>query len=131
MSYIGRCIKTCTTPIHGLVEKHQEVPFDNIDTWDEGVYPFLKHFEVVEGTGDYMPPADKDILAAIELLDVNEDKHWTDAGLPAMAAIENALSDDRILRADINRVAPGLTREGSTDPEEKQGFFSKLKELRG
>lgn len=47
---------------------------------------------------------------AIAQLDVKNDDHWTDAGLPAMKAVETFYGSAGITRADVNAAAPNLTR---------------------
>lgn len=51
------------------------------------------------------------MLDKIKLLDVLDDKSWTSDGLPAIAAVKAITGDDTITRADINKVAFGLTRD--------------------
>lgn len=50
-----------------------------------------------------------DIAAAIDLLDADDDKHWTNAGLPAVDAI-SALVGRTVTRAEINEAAPDFMR---------------------
>lgn len=59
------------------------------------------------------------IRTALAKLDPKNDEHWTDAGLPSVAAVRE-LTGQEVARADITELAPKLTREEaakvSTDP---------------
>jgi hypothetical protein len=44
-------------------------------------------------------------------LDPDNDAHWSEEGLPAMAAIEQAMESTGILRAEVEASAPGHNRE--------------------
>lgn len=46
MSIAGKCIKTCTTPQHGYVDRGRYVDFD-LPEWDDKAFPYLKHFNQV------------------------------------------------------------------------------------
>ena len=50
---------------------------------------------------------------ALMALDISNDDHWTDAGLPAMAAIEAFMGSDLVTRADVDDMAPNFTRHQS------------------
>ena len=54
------------------------------------------------------PDADL-IKAAVEGLDPKNDKHWTQAGLPEVAAVKEALGAD-VTRAQIEAAAPDAKR---------------------
>lgn len=65
--------------------------------------------------GDVQPPDRGEMVkrAVMSLDDANDD-HWTQAGLPAMAAVEKAAGDTTITRAEVDvigrvRVVPGDT----------------------
>lgn len=51
------------------------------------------------------------IADAVRKLDPEDDDHWTDAGLPAMAAIEALVGTKSIVRADVEAAAPGWDRD--------------------
>lgn len=51
------------------------------------------------------------IVEVVMSLDADNDDHWTQAGLPAMAVVESRLGTDEILRTDIENVAPKYDRE--------------------
>jgi hypothetical protein len=51
------------------------------------------------------------MLEKIKQLNVLDDKSWTSDGLPAISAVKAITGDESITRADINKVAFGLTRE--------------------
>jgi len=51
------------------------------------------------------------MLEKIKQLNVLDDKSWTSDGLPAISAVKAITGDETITRADINKVAFGLTRE--------------------
>jgi len=46
-------------------------------------------------------------------LDPENDKHWTEAGLPAMAAIEQAAKSTGIIRSEVEDAAPDHNREAA------------------
>lgn len=54
--------------------------------------------------------SDESVKSAIELLDPTKDEDWTAAGLPAVDAVA-ALAGGKVTRAQIESLAPGLTRE--------------------
>lgn len=60
-----------------------------------------------DGASD-APSAD-DIKAAIALLDKDNDEHWTQAGLPEVAAVKEALGAD-VTRKQIEEAAPDAKR---------------------
>lgn len=47
---------------------------------------------------------------AVESLDAENDEHWTADGRPRVDAVEKAYGKAGVTRADVERVAPGLTR---------------------
>lgn len=51
------------------------------------------------------------IRTALTKLDPKEDTHWTDGGLPAVAAVRQLSGDVEVSRQDITALAPKLTRE--------------------
>jgi len=51
------------------------------------------------------------LAEALSQLDVMEDAHWTAAGLPACAAVEQLVGRP-VTRSEIDSVAPDLKREG-------------------
>lgn len=52
------------------------------------------------------------IKAALLALDPDNDEHWTQAGLPTVQAIEQALDDPTINRRDIEDALPDYERPG-------------------
>ena len=52
-------------------------------------------------------------------LDPENDKHWTEGGLPAMAAVEMAMKSTGILRLEVEEAAPGYTRETAREEAKK------------
>jgi hypothetical protein len=48
---------------------------------------------------------------AILKLDYKNDEHWTEQGLPSVAAVRAIAGVETISRADITALAPNLTRE--------------------
>lgn len=68
---------------------------------------------VASETADSREPAVPVNLAlrkAVMALDPAADTHWTAAGLPAMAAVEEALGDTGFTRADVSAAAPEWDR---------------------
>ena len=59
----------------------------------------------------------QDILTALELLDPQEDSHWTDLGLPAMAVICELANMPGLTRAQLTAAAPAFTRKNLVLPE--------------
>lgn len=53
---------------------------------------------------------DDSVKTALELLDPAKDDDWTAAGLPAVDAVAT-LAGGKVTRAQIEAIAPGLTRE--------------------
>jgi len=51
------------------------------------------------------------IKTAILELDPEHDDHWTDAGLPAMAAVEDLVGSKSINRADVAAAVPDWDRD--------------------
>lgn len=47
----AKCIKTCTTPQHGIVHEGEQVNF-KIKKWDVDTFPYLKHFEHLEAVDE-------------------------------------------------------------------------------
>lgn len=58
-------------------------------------------------------PEGMNLRDALMALDIGNDEHWTDAGLPAMAAIEAFMGSDTVTRSDVDDVAPNFTRHQS------------------
>lgn len=54
------------------------------------------------------------IRTAITQLDPANDEHWTDGGLPSVAAVRELSGNKDVGRADIASLAPKLTREEAT-----------------
>ena len=50
------------------------------------------------------------IKLALDLLDHDNDEHWTQAGLPSMDAVEALVGDDTITRSDVESASPGFVR---------------------
>lgn len=65
--------------------------------------------ETAPGTLSEGATTDAMILAALDRLDPTDDTQWTEAGLPAMEAI-NALLPASITRKRLEEVAPGFVR---------------------
>lgn len=62
----------------------------------------------VDGVG-----LDAKIQLAARQLDPTKDDQWTDQGIPKVQAFEDLMGGNTgVTRADINRVAPGITRDG-------------------
>lgn len=62
------------------------------------------------------PPvvANEKVAAALAKLDPADDSHWTEAGLPSLEAIEQAMGGATgVTRADVEGVKPGFTREAA------------------
>jgi len=55
-------------------------------------------------------PTNDDILSAVGLLDHANDEHWTEAGLPSVEAMKEALGGD-VTRAQIEAAAPDAKRK--------------------
>jgi hypothetical protein len=55
------------------------------------------------------------ITAAVHRLDPDNADHWTQAGLPKLAAIEDALGRAGVTRQDVEDAAPGFTREAALE----------------
>ena len=127
----GIADRGCTVPARGLVDQGEFYTFPGIFEWDVKKHPFLKHFTQSEKAATPEVPRadllDQDILAAVQSLDPNKDEHWTEAGKPAMAAVEGIMEDDRVTRADVERLAPKYDREVAEKPEGKKSFFDWLK----
>lgn len=66
----------------------------------------------VEGADPVDDPASDDLLAAINLLDPTNDDHWTQAGAPAISAIEE-IYGNQTTRSEVNEVAPGYDRDAA------------------
>lgn len=64
-----------------------------------------------EGIREPAVPVNLALRKAVMALDPGADSHWTAAGLPAMAAIEEALGDTGFTREDVNAAAPGWDKE--------------------
>lgn len=56
-----------------------------------------------------MSDADK-IRAALERFDHDDDKLWTEAGIPSLDAVRSAVNDPGISRKDVSEAFPGFTR---------------------
>lgn len=56
--------------------------------------------------------ADK-IKETLALLDSGDDSHWTDDGLPRLDVV-SSLSGVKVTRDDVNQIAPGFSRGGTT-----------------
>lgn len=41
----GKAKYKCTTPQHGMVPEGETKDFDDIEAFDAGEYPYLKHFD--------------------------------------------------------------------------------------
>jgi len=71
---------------------------------------------------DQPEPSMDDIAEAISQLDPENDDHWTEAGLPAMAAVEDLVGTKDIKRADVGAAMPDWDRdkalEAATRPED-------------
>ena len=62
-----------------------------------------------------LPESVTKIRKALEVLDVKNDEHWTDAGLPSVEVVAKAIGDPQINRKMIDVVAPGWTREKAAE----------------
>ena len=56
---------------------------------------------------------DNPILAALQKLDVANDKHWNSDGLPAVEAVRELSGIKDLKRTDVTALAPELTREAA------------------
>lgn len=61
--------------------------------------------EAAEKAGD----ADERLVAALKGLDPANDEHWTEKGLPELAAVEKIVGRP-VKRKDVSEALPGLTR---------------------
>jgi len=62
------------------------------------------------------------INVALDQLEHDNDNHWTDAGLPAMNAIEAMVGDEKVNRSDVEAARPGFVRiKPSAEPVEGEG----------
>lgn len=59
----------------------------------------------------------KDIVAALHQLDMSNDDHWTDDGLPRVDVIRTLAKDPNVKRNEISAALPGFTRTGSEPSE--------------
>ena len=73
-------------------------------------------------------PFEDEIKAAVAKLDHAKDGDWTEDGLPSVKRVIQLAKNDKIVRADINAVAPDARRDkrpmiaaGSIRPETKSG----------
>jgi DNA-binding transcriptional MerR regulator len=57
----------------------------------------------------------KNLLDTLKTLDPTDDSLWTDDGLPALDAVKAVTGLDKVTRANINKVALGLTRSNVVD----------------
>ena len=57
------------------------------------------------------PEMTEKIAAAVRGLNPENDEHWTGAGLPAMAAVEDLVGSKDIKRADVEAAVPGWDRD--------------------
>ena len=57
--------------------------------------------------------------ALVEGLDPENDDHWTDAGIPKMAAVEIIYGSSDILRDHVDQVLPGFTRDAALELKTK------------
>jgi len=60
-------------------------------------------------------PVNLALRKSVMALDPAVDTHWTAAGLPAMAAVEEALGDTGFTRADVSAAAPEWDREKAAE----------------
>ena len=56
-------------------------------------------------------PASESIATALRQLDPENDDHWTEAGLPSMAAVEERVGSKDIKRADVAAAMPDWDRD--------------------
>lgn len=50
------------------------------------------------------------VLEALEYLDVEDDSHWTDDGLPDLEVVQLMADNENLSREDITNAVPGFTR---------------------
>lgn len=55
--------------------------------------------------------SDNPILKALYALDVTNDNHWTDTGLPRVESVRFNAADQTLTRDQITEAAPGFTRQ--------------------
>lgn len=64
------------------------------------------------------------VRTALTKLNPKDDKHWTEAGLPSVEAVRELSGNKDVSRADIQNLAPKLTREEAaklaSDPLDEQ-----------
>jgi len=65
-----------------------------------------------------MTEENQKILDALMALDITNDEHWTNSGLPAIAAVEQIAGIDTTRRV-INELAPDFERDNTAMPEQK------------
>jgi len=66
-----------------------------------------------------MSDKNEKIIAALATLDVNDDEHWTNDGLPAIAAVQKAADVGPLKRAEITAANPDFTRQSVIDAANK------------
>lgn len=54
------------------------------------------------------------IIKALRELDVNNDNHWTDAGLPRIETVRLLAGNGSLSRDEVNAAAPGFNRQNPT-----------------
>lgn len=76
---------------------------DDAGQGDAGILP--------DGDGHPDPRLDR-VKEAVARLDPSKDAHWIGNGLPKVAAVAKLARMDDVTRRDIDKAAPGFTREG-------------------
>ena len=78
----------------------------------EPAAPVVEETPPVEEAAPVEEEAPTDLLSAINQLDPTNDDHWTQAGAPAISAIEG-IYGNQTTRAEVNEVAPGYDRDAA------------------
>jgi hypothetical protein len=72
-----------------------------------------------EEAGNIKPPVepasevDEEVRVAVMKLDPSIDYHWTQAGIPALLAVEEAMGKAGVTRKDVKAAAPNWDREAA------------------
>ena len=78
----------------------------------EPAAPVVEETPPVEEAAPVEEEAPTDLLSAINQLDPTNDDHWTQAGAPAISAIEG-IYGNQTTRAEVNEVAPDYDRDAA------------------
>jgi hypothetical protein len=81
-------------------------------------------------SGSFAAEKNLELKKAVLSLDVDNDEHWTKAGIPALAAVEVAYGYNGITRKDIQKAAPEWDRDRAREAERAK-IESELGEIVG